>query len=285
MPSQLFFVCRSTHTHTHSHAVRLQLHAVLNGSGSASVQYCLILLFFLSLYIFFPQFVKSRDLKTFLTNCPVNCAQCILAMISPWLLSSEKKRKPQTPAQEVLKRLLQRFFFKKCLSAGVAKLLISLVTFGLCVMLRESFTLWNQKLLFIPQYSPWAELPEWYFYKREGRKRVVWVWRKSEREREGMKEIRHGGKKDMEGDVKSVLFRSVKNFMKISWNKQSETLYLMSWTWPPLGLTYSLISRATHKTHTEDIFWKFDWRQTIKRISVSSPRETLTSHVQFGASL
>lgn len=103
----------------------------------------------------------------------MNCAKWKLAVILTWLLPSEKKGWATTSAQEVLKRLLKRYK-SVCLSVGVAKLLISLVTLGLCVA-QKSSTSSSQKLLFILQHLPWAELPKWYFYRereKEGKGRV-----------------------------------------------------------------------------------------------------------------
>lgn len=97
-----------------------------------------------------------------------------------------------------------------CLCVGVAKLLISLVTLVFCAA-QKSFTSSSQEFLFIPQYSPWAELPKWYFYRerREGRKRAVWVGRRivrgwrHERYDKMEGEQRQGGKKRRK-DVSSL---------------------------------------------------------------------------------
>lgn len=95
-------------------------------------------------------------------------------MILTWLLPSDKKEKP-TWAQAERKSVL--------LCSPIAKL-ISVVALGLCAT-QKSFSSPSQELLFIPQCSPWAELPKWCYYResRERGKWAAWVGRRNTREK------------------------------------------------------------------------------------------------------
>lgn len=147
--------------------------------------------------------VKTPHL-TFPQSCWMNRAKWKHTVILNWLLPPDKKEKPPW-AQAVLKGFLKSV--RLCMR--IAKLLTSLVTPGLCDA-QKGFASSSQELLFIPQRSPWDELPKWCFCTEWRKRREVGgVGGKKECERKCKEDMIRGKKKrdreekETQGDVKS----------------------------------------------------------------------------------
>lgn len=138
---------------------------------------------------------------------------------------------------------------------GVAKLLVSLVTLSLCVA-QKSFTSTSQELLFIFQYSPWAELPRWCFStEKEEREKRGWCgWEeRKENARQKWKEGRRrkrdgvGAGGGGRGVAKSVLtLESEFYFIKHT----RGALYSIWYAWPQLNQSILSSVEPHMKTHT-----------------------------------
>lgn len=150
---------------------------------------------------------------------------------------------------------------------GVAKLLVSLVTLSLCVA-QKSFTSTSQELLFIFQYSPWAELPKWCFStEKEEREKRGWCgW--EERKENARQKWKEGRRRKRDGvgagGLPSLYCSAVFCIDSRKWilfhkaHERSTLFHLVCLT--SAESIHSLISRATHEnTHKEAVRFKLFW--------------------------
>lgn len=144
---------------------------------------------------------------------------------------------------------------------GVAKLLVSLVTLSLCVA-QKSFTSTSQELLFIFQYSPWAELPKWCFStekeKRERERKEGGVGGRKERKENARQKWKEGRRRKRDGvgaggcRVRIALLCSVltleSEFYFIKHTRGA--LYSIWYAWPQLNQSILSSVQPHMKTHT-----------------------------------